>query len=1032
MAMIGRDHAALLLRDVLRRTVSSHGALVLVAGEAGIGKTTLVTEVVGEFDEQRALVLTATAWNGTGTPGFWPWVQVLRGLRRVVASRQWADVDEALETALSMLFGSVEQEARTGSDITLFRIGDAVTEALVAASALRPVFVVIDDLHRADPESVELLAFVARHSWFERLAIVATVRDTEALADTHPLRDALGELATGARSIDLTGLSEGQTATVVAAVTGRRPPAEVTRTMHVLTGGNPFLVEQAARLWDSGNPLDALSPGVRHTLDARLAVLSAAAVDALTTAALLGREFSAPLLASATGQEVNGPLAAAARARLVTQPDPDHHAFVHDLIREALISRLSTSETRKRHAAIVSALERLPVEPGTMRDLAHHAYLAADAIDAERALRYLLDAAANACGRLASGEVAQHYRRALTLIEEDRTELRGEVGLGLAAAYIRTGKLATARHTYETLLVQARSTCGAALFARAVLGLHDLGLPDPEHDAERQTELMDQAHRMLVAERPHSDPLAVQVLAAATRVRVHTTTALRRPEVGEMSAEVLRLARQSGDNDTLAAGLLARHDALWRPGTAADRLALSEELVGLGRMARRDEVELQGELLRFVALLELGDPRVHAELTAFSVHADRSSLPRFRFVALSRSGAFDAMLGRFDDAQTKIDGAYALGERLGEVDRIPLWLEQRWALALLMDDPVEMARLVERYRELAGEYTVVPDLITACRCGDVARIMLLLGDVQALFGRYPRHFRAGILAALAHAAIVVDDPELRKSVRECLIPLRGLWAVVAGGGACYGPYGYWLGRVAAAMGDLDTAAAELRAAAESAKLLRARPWLSAAEHQLRLLTHGRPPPPPQRAVPLPDNEFRLDAAVWTLRFADRTVRLPDAKGLRDLHVLLGHPGYDIPSLELFGAADAATLRAARSLGADPVLDEQAKSAYRRRLSTLDAEIDRAAELGADDRAAELDRERTALLDELRRAAGLAGRPRRLGDDAERARKTVSARVRDAMRRIDRLHPELAEHLRASVSLGVVCRYAPHREVRWAL
>lgn len=91
---------------------------------------------------------------------------------------------------------------------------------------------------------------------------------------------------------------------------------------------------------------------------------------------------------------------------------------------------------------------------------------------------------------------------------------------------------------------------------------------------------------------------------------------------------------------------------------------------------------------------------------------------------------------------------------------------------------------------------------------------------------------------------------------------------------------------------------------------------------------------------------------------------------------------------------------------------------------MDQEIDRAGELGDDARAAAYDRERQALLDELRTAAGLGGRTRRLGDEAERARKTVTARIRDTLRKLDALHPELAAHLRQSVTTGSTCAYRP--------
>ena len=126
------------------------------------------------------------------------------------------------------------------------------------------------------------------------------------------------------------------------------------------------------------------------------------------------------------------------------------------------------------------------------------------------------------------------------------------------------------------------------------------------------------------------------------------------------------------------------------------------------------------------------------------------------------------------------------------------------------------------------------------------------------------------------------------------------------------------------------------------------------------------------------------------------------------------------------------VRAARRMGGDPVLDDEAKARYKRRLTQLDDEIDRATLRGDDARAATLDRERDALLTELRAAAGLAGRTRRLGDEAERARKTVTARIRDTLRKLDDQHPELAAHLRESVSTGATCVYQPGAPVRWTL
>ena len=109
-----------------------------------------------------------------------------------------------------------------------------------------------------------------------------------------------------------------------------------------------------------------------------------------------------------------------------------------------------------------------------------------------------------------------------------------------------------------------------------------------------------------------------------------------------------------------------------------------------------------------------------------------------------------------------------------------------------------------------------------------------------------------------------------------------------------------------------------------------------------------------------------------------------------------------------------------------------RGAYRRRLAGLDAQLDRADVTGDAATSIRLREERDALLAELTAAAGLGGVPRRLGDETERARKAVTARLRDAITRIARVHPDLGAHLRASVSTGVRCRHAPPEPTPWQL
>jgi len=188
------------------------------------------------------------------------------------------------------------------------------------------------------------------------------------------------------------------------------------------------------------------------------------------------------------------------------------------------------------------------------------------------------------------------------------------------------------------------------------------------------------------------------------------------------------------------------------------------------------------------------------------------------------------------------------------------------------------------------------------------------------------------------------------------------------------------------------------------------------------------------------NTFRRDGEYWTISYCSAVVRLRDSKGLRDLAILVSQPRREVAAVDLMstsvGAAPAAAGHAgARAgLGAEgdlgPALDDHATRQYRARLVDLDVEID-AAELDNDpERAARARDEREFLLDQLRAAVGLGGRSRRMLDPAERARKAVTGRIRDAIARIAATDPEIGDHLRRSVRTGAFCVYDPAEPTVW--
>lgn len=211
--------------------------------------------------------------------------------------------------------------------------------------------------------------------------------------------------------------------------------------------------------------------------------------------------------------------------------------------------------------------------------------------------------------------------------------------------------------------------------------------------------------------------------------------------------------------------------------------------------------------------------------------------------------------------------------------------------------------------------------------------------------------------------------------------------------------------MAAALGDTTPAEQHFHAALAVHERLGAAAWTRLTVQALAELA---------AAPALPAcNEFRLEDGRWQLCFENVHAQLPDSKGLRDIAMLIDASGAVIHVATLVGN------ELPRS-GADPILDQTAKARFKARLGAMADEIQDADDAGNTARAEELRTEREALIHSLAAAAGLGGRTRRLGDQSERARKAVSARVRDALGKIDKVHPALAEHLRGALRMGTAC------------
>lgn len=1037
--LVGRAQPLELVRGAVDDAFEHRGRLLLVTGEAGIGKTALVTQAADEARARGALVLAGACWEGAGVPGYWPWVQVLRGYAAWAGPERWERERAAAGPDLARLVPG-DTAPRADPDDGGFRLFDSVATLLLHAAGEQPVVLVLEDLHWADSGSVRLLDFLSRQTGLTALVALGTYRDTEVTSAEHPLR----ALTVTAQVLPLGGLDRGGVAALLRRTAPVEPDATLVVLVHRRTGGNPFFVEQVSRLLAAGGSETTVPDGVRDAIERRVARLPSASAALLTTAAVLGAEFDVSLVATVADKpaaDVEALLDSAVGARLLRVVDDARYRFDHDLIRETLVTGVAPARRAALHAAVLAALtERADAGAAVPAALlAHHAFLGVPVVPATVASARLEGAAEAATERLAADEAVTHYRRMLLL----GTERQRDILLRLGDAQHRAGDGPAAADTYRDAAAAARAAGDVAVLAGAALGLHRLGAQTGSSHAE-QIALLEEAVRALC---DGETELRARLLAALARDLAHGVGADRR-RVVELSGQALGLARDLDDPALLAFCLLARHDAVWRPGTARERLALAEEMDRAADAAGRRDLALQARANRFVARLELGDPAAFDELDGYARVAEELREPRFRYYAVSRQAAVAVLAGRFQEAERLIERADALGRQIGEPDTLNVRLDQLWALRTEQGRRREVAELFVAVSspELARLYQTQ----AAGDAGDAAAVLTSLPDLERLAARWPATALGGWYAHLAELAVRVGTADVCRHALATLDGVGDAWLVDAGGVAVLGPVAYWRGVLLACLGRHDEAAVHLEEAITVAERMAALPWVARAQAELGLVlrrvdgerartllaaaedaaralglapVHARLAAEDARAA----GTFRRDGDIWTLAYAGQTARVRDTKGLRDLAVLLGCPGTDVHVLDLL----APGVRVA-DVGADPMIDDEARAAYRQRLTDLDAELDEAERHADLERAARAKAERDALLEHLGAAFGLRGRPRRLGDATERARKAVTARIRDSIDRVERHHAALGAHLRQAVVTGTTCAYRPAEPISWNL
>ncbi|MGC9963689.1 MAG: AAA family ATPase, partial [Acidimicrobiales bacterium] len=725
VGVVGREAETAAINDATKRVSAGEGReVVLVSGEAGLGKTTLVAEAARAAFDNGCGVLFGHCEEDLATP-YQLFAEALRHYVTHASEDQIrAHIEEhgselsRLVPALASRIPNLPVSKATDTDTERYLLFAAVVGLLATMSKDQPVVLVLDDLQWADKGSLLLLRHLAATEQAMRLLILGTYRDSE-LSQSHALRETLGVLRrhNGVSRIELAGLDDTGVISLMEATAGHTLDDTGVGLAHAVyreTDGNPFFVSEVLRhlaetgaifqdetgRWTADDSMEqiALPDSIREVIGGRVVRLGEAAGRILSIAAVIGRDFDLDLLVRATKaseDELLDILDAASAVALVRElADTGRYNFAHALIQNTLYQDLGPNRRARAHRQVAEALEELCGDrPGArVGELARHWTSASQPIDLAKAINYSRQAGDSALAALAPADALSYYAQALDLYPQatDPDPVLGiDLAIGLGTAQRQTGDSAFR----DTLLGAARRAADLddtdRLVAASLANDRGYYTNTGSIDADK-VEILE----MSLARLPADNPNRALVLATLCSELTYGSPLERRQALAD---EAIAIAQSFGDDATIVRVLNHIAYPLQVPSQCGQTLARTADALVRAERVGDPALLFPAAYFRYSAAAAAGDidevDRCYEIIGSTAQQVDQPTLTWQATVARSLRAQ---IAGDIDQAEQFATQALQIGADGGEPDAETIFGSQFMVVSLLRGTMGELVPLIEQ------------------------------------------------------------------------------------------------------------------------------------------------------------------------------------------------------------------------------------------------------------------------------------------------------------------------------------------------